>query len=137
MNVLRTFRPNVPAGGDPAKFQVYEIGAYYSALEQHFLHPRRYESMTKDRLRGMLNENVPVEEPEDEETNALMPQGDTGSDKKKKSFKKKKEVKNTVRKVLLSAAAEYGAQLIEQVIRASQIDGNALISQIHTGGKLQ
>ena len=85
--------------------------------------------MTKSRLETILKGNISIEEPEDEETNALMPQGDTTSDKKKKAFKKKK-VKNTIRKVLLNGAAEYGAQLVEQIIRASRIDGNTLISDI-------
>jgi hypothetical protein len=132
LHVLRTFRPNVPVGGDPEKFQVYEIGARYTALERHFTHPRKYESMTMSRLQMIMKENVQTEEIEEEETNALMPQGDTSSDKKKKVFKKKKEGKNTVRKVLLSGAAEYGAQLVEQVIRASHIDGNTLVSGIAT-----
>ena len=127
LHVLRTFRPNVPPGADPAKFQVYEVGAKYSPLEAQ---PRTYESITMGRLEFILKQNVQTEEPEDEETNALMPQGDTSSDKKKKTFKKKKEVKNTIRKVLLNGTAEYGAQLVEQVILASQIDSNTLINQI-------
>ena len=81
-------------------------------------------------METILKENISVEEPEDEETNALMPQGDATSDKTKKTFRKKKEVKNTIRKVLLNGAAEYGAQLVEQVIRASRIDGNTLITHI-------
>ena len=127
LHVLRTFRPNIPPGADPAAFQVYEVGARYTPLEAK---PRKYESMTKSRLETILKENISVEEPEDEETNALMPEGDTTLDKKKKTFKKKKEVKNTIRKVLLNGAAEYGAQLVEQIIRASQIDGNTLISHL-------
>jgi len=88
--------------------------------------------MTISRLQSILKEKIQTEEIEEEETNALMPQGDMTSDKKKKVFKKKKEGKNTIRKVLLSGAAEYGAQLVEQVIRASHIDGNTLISNIAT-----
>jgi hypothetical protein len=127
--VLRTFRPSIPVGGDPARFQVYELGAHYGTLERHFKTPRGYETMTMDKLRGILTARESEEVPEEEEVNALMPQGDV-AEKKKKSFKKKKEVKNTVRKALLSGAAVYGAQLVEQVIRASQIDANILITQV-------
>jgi hypothetical protein len=125
LHVLRTFRPIVPPGADPAAFQVYEVGARYTSLEAQ---PRKYEVMTRNRLETMLRENISVEEPEDEETNALMPQGDATS--AKKTFRKKKEFKNTIRKALLNGAAEYGAQLVEQVIRASRIDGNTLITHI-------
>ena len=130
MSVLRTFRPNVPVGGDPSKFQVYEIGAHYSSLEKHFQRPTTgYEPMTLTRLRTILQNSFQNEEPtEEEEINALMPDGDT---KQKKSFmKKKKDGKMTVRKSLVSGAAEYGAQLIEQIIRISHVDGDTLISKI-------
>ena len=33
LHVLRTFRPIVPPGADPAAFQVYEVGARYTSLE--------------------------------------------------------------------------------------------------------
>jgi hypothetical protein len=131
LHVLRTFRPNIPPGADPDTFQVYELGSHYGTLERHFSTPWKYEAMTMGRLKGILKANV-REEPEEEERNALMPQGDV--DKKKKSFKKKKEVKNTVRKALLNGAAEYGAQLVEQVIRASRVDGNTLIHEVSLDG---
>jgi hypothetical protein len=130
LHVLRKFRPNIPPGGDPGRFQVYEIGAHYTTLEQFIAHPKVYESMTMDRLQTILKENVQVDEVEDEEINALMPPGDLNAGKKKKYFKKKKEVNNTIRRALLNGAAEYGAQLVEQIIRISQVDENILINQI-------
>ena len=89
---MRTFRPNIPPGADPERFQAYEIGARYTTLEQHLAQPRKYEPMTRSRLQVILKENVQTEEPEDEETNALMTEGDTSSDRKKKSLKRKKQV---------------------------------------------
>jgi hypothetical protein len=132
LHVLRTFRPNVPADADPTKFQTYEVGAHYAVLEQHFRESRTYQSMTMTRLQTILKANVQIDE-EEEDVNALMPQGPQ-SDKTKKSIKKKKEVKNTIRKALFSGAPEYGGQLVEQIIRQSQIDGNTLISQISLNG---
>ena len=86
--------------------------------------------MTLTRLQKILQNSIPNEEEpaEEEEINALMPDGDT---KQKKSFmKKKKDGKMTVRKSLVSGAAEYGAQLIEQIIRTSHVEGDILISKI-------
>ena len=128
--LLRTFRPTVPPGSDPAQFQLYEVGAHYAVLDRYLAHPRMYEPMTMARLQTILTASSPTEEPEEEETNALMPQGDSASAKKKQGNKKKKEEKkNTIRKALLSGAAEYGAQLIDEIIRASQIDGNTIVNQ--------
>jgi hypothetical protein len=91
--------------------------------------------MTMERLRGILKGSSKQEEqPEEEETNALLPGGDAAETKKKKSFKKKKETKNTLQRALLNGAAEYGAQLVEDVIRASQVDGNILINQVSFEG---
>lgn len=113
------------------KFQVYEIGAHYFSLERHFQHPQTYEAMTMSRLEKIFKENIQTEEPqEDEEKNALMPQGDNSNSEKKKGFKKKKEGKNTIWKVLLSGASEYGGQLVEEVIRASHVEGNTFITQL-------
>jgi hypothetical protein len=86
--------------------------------------------MTMDKLRGLLAGKA-REEPEEEEVNALMPLGD-GTGKKK--FKKRKEGKNTVKRALLSGAAAYGAQLVEEVIRSSKIDGSTLVSQVSLDG---
>lgn len=96
--------------------------------------PRGYEPMTMQRLRGILKGSSKQEEPEEEETNALLPGGDTAETKKKRSFKKKKEMKNTLQRALLNGAAEYGAQLVEDVIRASQVEGNILINQVSFEG---
>ena len=135
IHVLRTFRPTVPPGADPGSFQVYEIGSHYRALSQHSANPGGYEAMTMERLRGILTEGTKHDEqPEEEETNALMPGGDSADAKRKKSFKKKKETKNTIRRALLNGAAQYGAQLVEEVIRASQVDANLLINQLPTEG---
>ena len=131
--VLRTFRPVVPPGGDPEKYQMYDVGAHYSPLQQHFTNPQKYETMTAEKLRGILmRKNNAEEVVEEEEVNALMPQGD--QKKNKKSFKKKKEGKNTLRKSLLSGAAEYGKELVEEIIRASGVDGNTLITQYSDDG---
>ena len=131
--VLRTFRPVVPPGGDPEKYQMYDVGAHYSPLQQHFTSSQKYETMTAEKLRGILTRKSDVEEVvEEEEVNALMPQGE--QKKNKKSFKKKKEGKNTLRKSLLSGAAEYGKELVEEIIRASGVDGNTLITQISNDG---
>ena len=133
--VLRTFRPVVPPGQDPAKYQMYDVGAHYSSLERHFASPQKYEAMTADKLRGILLRKTEAEEVvEEEEVNALMPQGE--EKKSKKSFKKKKDGKNTLRKSLLSGAAVYGKELVEEVIRASGVDGNTLITQIPNDGIL-
>jgi hypothetical protein len=129
INVLRTFRPTVHPGSDPTRFQLYEVDAHYGVLEQHLAHPQMYKPMTMARLQTILTTSSPAEEPEEEETNALMPQGDNPSAKKSKGNKKKKEEKNTIRKALLTGAAEYGGQLIDEIIRASQIEGNTLIIQ--------
>ena len=51
--VLRTFRPTIPIGGDPAAFQVYELGALYVAMEKH-VELKGYGVMTLDKLRGIL-----------------------------------------------------------------------------------
>ena len=74
-----------------------------------------------------------MEEIEEEETNALLPQGDP-SEKKKKSFKKQKVGKNTIRKALLSGAVEYGAQLVEQVICTSGVNGDSLVNDVPNTG---
>jgi hypothetical protein len=135
IHVLRTFRPTIPPGGDPESFQVYEIGSHYRALSQHFAKPGGYEAMTLERLRGILTDGAKQDEqPEEEETNALMPGGDNTGPKRKKLYKKKKETKNTIRRALLNGAAQYGAQLVEEVIRASQVDANLLINQLPTEG---
>jgi hypothetical protein len=135
IHVLRTFRPTVPPGANPQSFQVYEIGSHYRALSQHFAKPGGYEAMTMERLRGILTEGAKQDEqPEEEETNALMPGGDNADAKRKKLYKKKKETKNTIRRALLNGAAQYGAQLVEEVIRASRVDANLLINQLPTEG---
>lgn len=132
--VLRTFRPHVPEGGDPSRFQVYETGAKYANLERHFFAPTTFEPITHEGLEGMLrNMSVAQEEAEEEEVNALLPQGDTETTKKKKP-KKKKDVKYTLRKALINGAADYGAQLVEEVIRSSGVDGNRLVSQVASQG---
>lgn len=128
--MLRTFRPTVPEGGDLDAFQTYEVGAHYSVLERHFSSPREYEAMTIDRLRKVFMKTAGKEEVEEEEVNALMPQGDHSD---KQSLKKQKG-KNTLRKALLSGASEYGAQLVEEIIRSGQIDGNTFVSQIPLDG---
>ena len=82
------------------------------------------------KLRGLLAGKA-REEPEEEEVNALMPLGDTAG---KKKFKKRKEGKDTVKRALLSGAAEYGAQLVEEIIRSSNVDGSTLVSQVSLDG---
>ena len=129
IQVLRTFRPTIPEGGDPNAFQTYEPGAHYSVLQQHFSNPRTYQPMTMDTLKRLLTASGGKEDVEEEEINALLPQGDHSEKKSKKQ-----RGKNTLRKALLSGATEYGAQLVEQVIRASELDGNTALSQIQTDG---
>ena len=112
---------------------MYDLGAHYSPLERHFANPRGYEAMTVEKLRGILMRRSESEDiVEEGEVNALMPQGE--EKKNKKTFKKKKEGKDTLRKSLLSGAAEYGKELVEEVIRASGVDGNTLITQIPDDG---
>jgi len=82
-----------------------------------------------DRLRGMIAGSGDKEEVEEDEVNALMPEGDH-SDKKSR----KQKGKNTLRKALFVGAAEYGAQLVEQVIRASGVEGNMPLSQVQVHG---
>jgi hypothetical protein len=82
-----------------------------------------------DRLRGMIAGSGDKEEVEEDEVNALMPEGDH-SDKKSR----KQKEKNTLRKALFVGAAEYGAQLVEQVIRASGVEGNTPLSQVQVHG---
>lgn len=89
--------------------------------------------MTLARLQLLLKRPSSMEELEEEETNALLPQGDP-SDKKKKSFKKQKAGKNTIRKALLSGAGEYGSQLVEQVICASGVNGDSLVGDVPNTG---
>ena len=134
--VLRTFRPTVPPGADPEKFQYYEIGAHYATLEYHFVQPHTHKGMTLERLQSFLNAQDRNEEDEAEEMNALLPHEGV-SEKKNKYFKKRKQTRNTIRKVLLNGAAEYGAQLIEQVVRMSAVNGDTLVSDIPNTGKTQ
>jgi hypothetical protein len=89
--------------------------------------------MTRDRLAGMLKDTLAAPEEEEEQVNALLPQGDDGAGKKKRG-KKKKEVKVTVRKALVQGAADYGVQLVEEVVRSSGLDGNKLVNQIGPEG---
>jgi len=143
--VLRTFRPTIPATADPSSFQSYETGETYRLLEKYIDSPRStYEEMTPGRLHGILTRAPRTEDlAEEEEVNALMPaggmgevvvvgKGDKGTGKKK--FKKK-EGRDTVRRALLSGAAEYGSQLIEEIIRIGGVDGNALVKSIADDGK--
>ena len=135
--VLRTFRPRVPEGRDPTCFQFYEVGAKYAPLKHHFSNPRTFEPMTRVRLEGMLRDTSAAqqEEPDEEEVNALLPQDNTEMRKKTKNpKKKKKEAKYTLRKALVNGASDYGAQLVEEVIRSSSIDGNKFVSQIASQG---
>ena len=133
VHVLRTFRPNVPPGADPSRFQFYETRAHYTALEEYFENPRIFESMTMARLQRILQAREKNEEAEEEESNPLLSQGAI-IEKKTKPPKKKKGGTFTIRKALLSGAAQYGAQLVEQVIRSSQVDANTPISSIATDG---
>ena len=134
--VLRTFRPHVLDGRDPTSFQFYEIGAKYASLEHHFSNPRTFEPMTRHRLEAILRDTSPAqqEEVEEEEVNALLPQGDRETSKKTKKPRKKKEAKYTMRKALVNGASDYGSQLVEEVIRSSSIDGNKSVNQITSGG---
>ena len=144
--VLRTFRPTIPATADPSSFQSYETGETYRLLEKYINSPRStYEEMTPERLHGILTRAPQTEDlAEEEEVNALMPaggmgevvvvgKGDKGTTGKKKF--KKKEGRDTVRRALLSGAAEYGSQLIEEIIRIGGVDGNALVKSIADDGK--
>jgi hypothetical protein len=132
--VLRTFRPHVPEGGDASRFQVYEVGAKYTAFERTISEPpRTFAPMTRERLAAMLKDTHAAPEEEEEEINALLPQGEDVAGKKKRG-KKKKEVKFTLRKALVNGAADYGAQLVEEVIRSSGLDGNKLVHQIGPEG---
>ena len=134
--VLRTFRPRVPEGRDPTCFQFYEAGAKYAPLEHHFSNPRTFEPMTRVRLEGILRDTSPAQQDEvdEEEVNALLPQGNKDTGKKMKNPKKKKETKYTLRKALVNGASDYGAQLVEEVIRSSSVDGNKFVSQIASQG---
>lgn len=99
--------------------------------------------MTRERLEGILFKDQVVEVVEEEEVNVLMPQGNAPSSMSagkeatrtagKKKFKKK-EGKNTIQRALSSGAAEYGSQLIEEIIGLSVIDGNTLVKDIPTDG---
>jgi hypothetical protein len=148
--VLRTFRPTIPQGADPIQFQTYETDEIYRPLQTFLENPdsaKKFEKMTRGRLegilfRGQVTEVVPEEEGE---VNALMPLGvsagvserkdggkarDVGGQGGKKFKKKEKEGRNTLRKVLLVGAAEYGSQLIEEMIRSSGIEGNILVKDL-------
>jgi hypothetical protein len=85
--------------------------------------------MTLDRLKGLFSANGRREDAEDEDINALMPQGDHSEKKTKKQ-----KGTNTLRKALLAGTSVYGAQLVEQVIRASHVDGNLALSQLQLDG---
>jgi hypothetical protein len=134
VTVLRTFRPHVPEGENPSRFQVYEVGAIYVPLERHSSDPTTFETFTREQLEGMLRDtSLAQDEVEEEEVNALLTQGHAEMGTKKKP-KKKKEIKYTLRRTLVNGAADYGAQLVEQIIRSSGIDGNKLVNQIPQNG---
>jgi hypothetical protein len=147
--VLRTFRPTIPQGADPIQFQTYETDEIYRPLQTFLENPdsaKKFEKMTRGRLEGILFRGQVTEVPEEEgEVNALMPLGlsagvsetkeggkakDVGGQGGKKFKKKEKEGRNTLRKVLLVGAAEYGSQLIEEMIRSSGIEGNVLVKDL-------
>src|SRR5271163_1427895 len=86
LHVLRTFRPTIPVDGDPTQFQFYEIGAHYRMLQDYLKSPTQFKKMTLDRLRSLVKPSDNAQEQEvvaeEEEANALMPQG---NQEKKKS----------------------------------------------------
>ena len=96
--------------------------------------------MTREKLEAILFGGQVVEViPEEEEgvVNALMPGGETSLGGQvavgrtgKKLKKKEKEGRNTVRRILVSGVAEYGSQLIEEIIRSSGVEGNTLVKDI-------
>jgi hypothetical protein len=121
--VLRTFRPVIPPDGSANDFQTYEPGAHYSVLEKHLSHPLQYEPMTLDRLCGVIASTAHNEEQDETSANALISQP-------VEAKKKRKAKANTIRRALAFGAAEYGAQLVEEVISASGIEGNTPASQV-------
>jgi len=132
LHVLRTFRPTIPPDGDPSQFQFYEIGAHYRMLEDYIKSPTQFTKMTLDRLHSLVKPSENGQElenvAEEEETNALMPQGN--QEKKKSNKQRKKDSKNSLRKVLTNKLSEYGAQLVDEVVQRSGIDGSIPVNQI-------